>query len=395
VAVVGGGQAGLATSYWLRELDIDHVVLERGRTGDAWRHRWDSFCLVTPNWTLKLPGFPYQGGEPDGFLPREAIVDYLVSYRESFEPPVRDGVEVTSLTSQDGHWRLETDDGAWEAEHVVVATGPFPFPSIPPPSRSLHGDVTQLHSHDYRSPDALPDGGVLVVGSAQSGCQIVDDLHMAGRDVWLAVSRAGRAPRRYRGKDTTWWLGEMGFAEQVLEDPEARFMANPHVSGRDGGKDLNLRAFGRDGVHLVGRVVQAKGSLVTFADDVVERLEAADQASREIEHGIDEFIEAAGIDAPPDDREPIDWVPAVVPEQVDLVDEGISSVIWATGYHLDFSWIDAPVFGERDYPIHQRGITDVPGLYFIGLAALHTVGSSLFWGVGRDAEFLASHIASS
>jgi putative flavoprotein involved in K+ transport len=187
----------------------------------------------------------------------------------------------------------------------------------------------------------------------------------------------------------------MGFADQVLEDPEARFMANPHVSGRDGGKDLNLRAFGRDGVHLVGRVVQVEGSLVTFADDVVERLEAADQASREIEHGIDEFIEAAGIDAPPDDREPIDWVPAVVPEQVDLVDEGISSVIWATGYHLDFSWIDAPVFGERDYPIHQRGITDVPGLYFIGLAALHTVGSSLFWGVGRDAEFLASHIASS
>ena len=396
VAVVGGGQAGLATSYWLTSHHLDHVIFDRGRTGDSWRHRWESFCLVTPNWSLNLPGFPYDGGEPDGFLPRDAIVDYLERYRRSFDPPVRDGVEVISVSRTDGRWRLETDAGPWEAEHVVIATGAFPVPSIPRASEGLDHRIAQLHSHDYLRPEDLADGAVLVVGSAQSGCQIVDDLRLAGREVWLAVSKAGRAPRRYRGKDTVLWLREMGFFSQRIDepplDPSARFAANPHVSGRDGGKDLNLRAFGRDGVHLVGRLLVGEGTTATFADDLLERLEGADEASREMEKAIDEFIASSSIKAPPDEREPIDWTPEAIAERVDLVEEGISTIIWATGYHLDFSRIDAPVFGERDYPVQHRGITEMPGLYVIGLAGLYTVASSLFWGVGQDAEHIVRHI---
>jgi putative flavoprotein involved in K+ transport len=397
VAIVGAGQSGLATSWWLTQHGVEHVLLDRGTTGDSWRHRWGSFCLVTPNWSLDLPGSPYDGADRDGFLPRDGIVDYLERYRSSFAPPVRDGVEVTSVRSDGTRWRLETDAGAWEAPNVVVASGPFPHPAIPHAARGIDAGIFQVHSHDYERPDALPDGGVLVVGSAQSGCQIVDDLHASGREVWLAVGGAGRAPRRYRGRDAFAWLADMGLFTTPLEDfpkgPPSRFEANPHVSGRDGGKELNLRAFGRDGVHLVGRLLSADGTVVAFSDDVSDRLRAADEESRELEEAIDGFIAAAGLDAPPDDRAPVEWVPTSVDDRVDLRERGISSIVWATGYRLDFSWIEAPVFGERGYPVQRQGVTEAPGLYFVGLNRMHTLASALFMGVGRDAELIASDIA--
>ncbi len=396
VVVVGAGQAGLATSYWLTERGIGHVVLDRGRVGDSWRARWDSFCLVTPNWTLNLPGFPYDGPEPDGFLPRDEIVAYLERYRDSFQPPIESPVEATSLSRVDGAWVTTTSDGEWRAEHVVVATGPFQVPFVPEGGRALSSDIFQVHSQHYRRPEDLPPGGVLVVGSGQSGCQIVDELHMAGRDVWLAVSRAGRAPRRHRGRDTVSWLFEVGMmSKPVTELPEGeavRFRPNPHVSGRDGGKDLNLRAFGRDGVGLVGRFLGADGNSAMFADDLDQRLEEADEAATQLQEGIDEYIAASGIDAPPRDDEPVVWQPDASPQEVDLAAHGISSVVWATGYRLDFSWIDAPVFGERSYPVQQRGITDQPGLYFIGLVGLHALGSGLYLGVGDDARHIVDHI---
>ncbi len=397
VAVIGGGQAGLSASFWLKEVGCDHVVFDRGRTGDTWRHRWDSFCLVSPNWSLNLPGFPYAGDDPDGFIPRDAIAAYVEAYRRSFDPPVMDSIEVTSLRPAPGKWELVTTDGSWTADNVVVATGPFPIPSIPDLATGLDPGIVQLHSHDYRNPSQPPEGAVLVVGSAQSGCQIVDDMHLAGREVWLSVSSAGRAPRRYRGHDGAWWLRELGFIDHPIDepplDPAVRFMSNGHVSGRDGGKDLNLRAFGRDGVKLVGRLLEATGSGARFSADLEERLEAADQGSARIESMIDEFIESHGIEAPKDDLPPVVWSPDGAPERVDLAAEGISTIVWATGYHLDFSWIQAPVFGPRDYPNQRRGVTEAEGLYFVGLNGLHSIGSGLFWGVGRDAEYVVRHLA--
>lgn len=397
VVVVGAGQAGLAASFCLTERGVEHVVLERGNVGDSWRDRWDSFCLVTPNWTLDLPGFPYDGSDPDGYLPRDDIAAYLGRYAATFEPPIESPVEVERLSALDGGWELSTDQGSWKADHVVVATGPFQVPFTPERGSALPGEINQIHSQHYRRPEDLPAGGVLVVGSGQSGCQIVDELLMAQREVWLAVSGAERAPRRYRGRDTVSWLAEMGMLSKPvseLPDGEAvRFQANPHVSGRDGGKDLNLRAFGRDGVQLVGRFLDVDGTTAVFADDVANRLAAADAGAAQLQEGIDEYITAVGVDAPLDGGVRVEWEPDHSPAEVDLASHGISSVVWATGYRLDFSWIDAPVFGHRSYPIQQRGVTDLPGLYFLGLVGLHALGSGLFFGVGEDARHLAEYIS--
>lgn len=392
VVVVGGGQAGLATSYHLTRRGIDHVVLERNRPGDSWRRRWDSFCLVTPNVSLRLPGFPYDGDDPDGFIGRDEIADYVKRFAESFDAPVRYDTTVTAVAPHDGGWRVSTRQDELVADAVVVATGGYQHPSIPPAGAGVDASITQIHSDDYRNPSDLPAGGVLVVGSAQSGTQIVDDLRLAGREVWLSVSASGRGPRRYRGKDLFLWLGEIGFLERPVEDESARTSASVHVSGRDGGKDIDLRAFGRDGVQLVGRVERADGAVLGFTDDVVERLEGADLVAANLEQAIDAYIAEHGIDAPPPDDIAVDWTPRQTPTELDLAAEGIGSIVWATGYRLDFSWIDAAVFGKRSYPVQDRGVTAAPGLCFIGLPLMYTPGSSLFWGVGADAEHIVDHI---
>ncbi len=392
VVVVGGGQSGLAVSYHLVQRGIDHVVLERDHSGDSWRHRWDSFCLVTPNQSLRLPGFPYDGDDPNGFIPRDQIAEYVERYAASFDAPVKPNTAVTAVAPRDGGWQVTSDAGEWLADAVVIATGGYQHPTIPPAGRDIDESIAQVHSHDYRNPGALPDGGVLVVGSAQSGTQIVDDLRLTGRDVWLAVSRSPRGPRRYRGRDIFLWFGELGLLDRPGEDESARFAASVHVSGRDGGKDINLRSFGRDGVHLTGRVERATGTVLQFSDDVGERLDAADEFAAEIQQEVDEYIDGRGLDAPPDDNEVVDWVPDGTPTEVDLDAAGIGSIVWATGYHLDFSWIDPDVFGERGYPVQRRGVTAMPGLYFVGLPHMYTPGSSLFWGIGTDAEYIVEHI---
>jgi putative flavoprotein involved in K+ transport len=394
VAVVGAGQAGLSTSYWLAERDIDHVLLERDRSGNSWRDRWDSFCLVTPNWTLDLPGFPYDGDDPDGFIPRDAIADYVLRYREFLDAPVQESTEVLSLSRSDDRWIVTTDGGKWSARAVVVATGAFPFPSIPPMAKSIHPDLLQLHSQKYRRPSALPEGGVLVVGSGQSGAQIVDDLVIEGREVWFSIGQSGRGPRRYRGKDISVWLREVGFADMpVTDEMRHRPRPNPIVSGRDGGKDLNLRAFGRDGVHLVGRVLEADQSTLRFSDDVDDVVAGADEVATQMQDLVDRHIAEHGIEAPPADVETINWTPGATPTQLDLKSLGVTSVVWATGYHYDFSWIDADIFDNRGYPHQQRGVTSEEGLYFIGLHGMHTVGSGLFSGVGADAQHVVNHIS--
>ncbi len=394
IAVIGAGQAGLATSYWLTKQGLDHVLLERGRSGDSWLDRWDSFCLVTPNWTLNLPGFPYQGDDPDGFILRDEIAEYVRDYKAFLDPPVRESTEVTRLRRQGGSWVITIPDGDLAADSVVVATGAFPFPSIPAIGEGVHPDIAQIHSQSYRSPSGLPDGGVLVVGSGQSGAQIVDDLLMDGRQVWFSLGRSAWAPRRYRGMDTAKWLHEMGFMD-ALVDHAMRQQPSIMVSGRDGGKDLNLRAFGRDGVHLVGRIVGADRMTLSFEGEVADIVDGADLVADEILGQIDAYIAKKDLDAPPESLQRIDWSPGPTSGTIDLEATGVTSIVWATGYHYDFSWIDVDIFGKGGYPDQLRGVTSAPGLYFIGLLGMHTARSGLFSGVGADAEHIADHIAAS
>jgi putative flavoprotein involved in K+ transport len=392
VAIVGAGQAGLATSYWLTDRGIDHVLFERDRPGTSWHDRWESFCLVTPNWTLNLPGFPYDGDDPDGFLLRDAIADYVMRYRDFLGAPVHELTEVMRLSRKGDGWAIETTRGEWSARAVVVATGAFPFRSVPPVSQSVSADVLQLHSQSYRGPSVLPEGAVPVVGSGQSGAQIVDDLVIDGREVWFSVGQSGHVPRRYRGQDTTAWFREIGFMEMPVNE-EMRQRPSMMVSGRDGGKDLNLRAFGRDGVHLVGRVIAANGSVLELKTDVSQVLDGADEVAVQIREEIDKYIAKQGLDTPIAETERIEWVPDTSPSRLDLEAMGINSIIWATGYHYDFSWIQAGAVDDAGFPAQQRGVTAEPGLYFVGLHGMHSVGSGLFSGVGADAEHVVGHLA--
>ncbi|HYZ57361.1 MAG TPA: MSMEG_0569 family flavin-dependent oxidoreductase [Streptosporangiaceae bacterium] len=399
VAVVGGGQAGLSMSYCLAERGVDHVVLERERPGHEWRERrWDSFCLVTPNWQCQLPGFPYQGPDPDGFMARDQVVTYLESYAASLRPPLVTGAEVTRLRREPrGAFMLATTAGDLTADRVVIATGPYQLPAIPPAAGRLPDGITQLHSSQYRRPGQLPPGAVLVVGTGQSGCQIAEDLHLAGRQVHLSVGSAPRVARRYRGRDVVAWLHDMGYYDKGIgefADAESvRLRANHYVTGRDGGHDIDLRAFARDGMRLHGRLVAVTGGRLEFAADLTTNLDRADAVSESIKDSIDAFIDTSGTDAPPGSRYTPVWQPPAGPgPALDLEAAGISAVIWSTGFGRDYRWVDVPVFDGRGYPTHDRGVTNCPGLYFIGLPWLHTWGSGRFSGVGRDARHLVSRI---
>lgn len=397
--VIGAGQAGLSISYHLTQMEREHLLLEKERMFSAWRdRRWDSFTLVTPNRQLKLPGAEYDGDDPDGFLSREEVVQYLHEFVASFDPPVQEGVEATAVErveSSDG-FLIRTSAGDFEARNVVVAAGTFQEPNIPAFSSNLSDDVTQVHSSQYRNPGQLPPGPVLVVGSGQSGCQIAEELNESGRDVYLCTGSALRLPRRYRGQDATLWLQKTGFLDRTvdqLESPEERFAPNPHVSGKDGGHTINLHRFARQGIQLLGRLQGAQDSQLTIAPDLHDNLRAADEFAREFKQGVDKFIEQQGVQAPdPDESELRAGYDVPIVTKLDLDQEQIGSVIWATGYEFDFSWVDLPVFDEYGYPIQQRGVTEVPGLYFLGLHWLHTIKSGLLFGVGDDAAHVAEHI---
>lgn len=402
VIVIGGGQAGLAMSYHLSRQGQDHIVLEQARVGETWRtKRWDSFTLVTPNWTLQLPDFPYEGNDPDDFLLREEALAYLEAFAAYFDPPIRTGVQATSIEEAPdrNRYSVETTDGAFEAPNVVVCTGAYQVPKIPALAGQLPPRIEQTHPYGYKNPELLPPGAILVVGSAQSGCQIAEDLYRSGRRVYLCVSRAGRAPRRYRGRDTAWWLGRMGFLEQTVDalpSPEMKFAASAHVTGKDGGRDLNLHQFARDGVVLLGRLEGAEGERIFLAGDLRENLAKADGFAAEIKSRIDAFIEKTGMDAPDPEPEPAldDGFRAPLIRELDAKAKGIATVIWATGFDVDFGWVKVPTFDEQGHPIHRRGVTQHRGLYFLGLRWLHTLKSALISGVGEDAAYLTDNIAS-
>ncbi|HEU4526495.1 MAG TPA: NAD(P)/FAD-dependent oxidoreductase [Actinomycetota bacterium] len=394
VVVVGGGQAGLATSHELTELGVEHVVLEREKVASSWRRRWESFCLVTPNWSINLPGGAYDGDDPDGYLPRDQIVSFLERYARTFDAPVREGVEVTALQPRAG-FLLRTPDGEISARSVVVATGAYQRPYRPTAAAGLPPDVLQLDADDYRDPASLPDGRVLVVGSGQTGCQIAEELHEAGRDVVLSCGRAPWAPRRLGDRDIVWWAVETGFFDQTLDDlpaPAARLAANIQNTGHGGGHDLNYRTLRAAGVTLVGHFAGADDHRARFAPDLAESVAWGDDRYRELFDEVRTLVETRGLpmpDIPP--PEPFD---GAAPEELDLT--GVGAVLFTGGFRPDYGgWIPVPdAFDDMGFPLHIEGAsTVVPELYFVGVHFLRKRKSSLLWGVGEDASIVARQVS--
>lgn len=415
--VVGGGQAGLVMSALLRDAGREHIVVERRATlGGGWQDRWEAFRLVSPNWTTSVPGFDYRGNDPDGFMPRDEVVDHWRAYAASIAAPIELETAVTRLrTREDGRpgFLLDTSRGAFEAREVIVAGGGFQEPRIPGTGAGFSARIRQVHSHHYRRAGDLPSGAVLVVGSGQSGVQLAEELHAAARTVFLSVGHCGRVPRRYRGHDVFWWLrrlivdGEaVGAAIPTVDqlaDPRLRFACNPQLSGHSGGHETNLRRFSAEGMRLVGRFEAADGERAWFAPDLAANLRFADTFFAERIRGLCElFIERMGLELPPQVEEPdsaealaleaLDLAPPEVTE-LDLDAEGISTVLWTSGYRLAFDWIELPIFEESGMPIHRRGVTDVPGLTFIGLPWQHGMGSANLIAFVEDARYLAARWA--
>ncbi|GLZ34768.1 hypothetical protein Lesp02_69550 [Lentzea sp. NBRC 105346] len=382
VVVIGGGQAGLAMSAVLRERGREHVVLERRRVAERWQtERWDSLRFQFPNWALELPGQTYKGDAPDDFAHYREIVAFLQEYAAG--APVREHTEVVGLAEDGDGFVVSLKEGALRARQVVVATGPFHRPAFPrfdiPPS------VLQTDPTRYRNPADLPEGAVLVVGSGASGFQIADELRMAGRRVFLSVSRHKRVPRRFRGKDMYWWLGELGRWTQTIDSfPDRVYPPSTVVTGVNGGYDVDVRRLAADGVTVVGRVLGASGDTLAIRPNANQILDEADQS-------FDAFMKAA-CELLGEQPEEVAHLPGV--EEVESLDlSGIGTIIWATGYAYDYGWLKMSVFDGRGRPVQQRGVTPRPGLYFLGLHWMHTFKSGLLAGVGADAEYVADQMS--
>lgn len=401
--VIGAGQAGLALSWHLSQRRCEHLVLERARIAERWHsRRWDSLYFQFPNWSIELPGHPpYAGGPPDAFAHRSEVWGFLESYAAAIRAPVRCNTEVTALRRNGAppvRFRLVTPQGELRARNVVVATGPYQRGRVPLLQRGLPPEVMQIHSGDYRNPDQLPEGAVLVIGSRASGCQIADELIEAGRRTYLSVGRHQRAPRRYRDRDALWWRRELGLLDQTAtEVPPEHRLPPPLVTGVHGGYDVDLRQSAARGLSLLGHLQDISDGRLHFGDDLETTLRGGDRSLEEFVARIDAHVaRTGGLDVEPAPEKPC--VPARPiahsPTLLNARADRIGSVIWATGYSFDFSWIELPeVFDSAGAPIHSRGITEIPGLYFLGLPWLHKRKSSFLFGVGEDAAHIAAAIS--
>lgn len=395
--VIGGGQAGLAMSAVLQHCGREHVVLERRQVGERWRtERWESLRFQFPNWTLELPGYAYAGEDPDRFARWHEILRVIESYAASTRAPVHEHTEVTRLRADDGGFVLSVPDRAIHARHVVVATGPFQRPRIPKFFEDVVPSVLQTDPTRYRSPHDLPDGTVLVVGSGASGCQISEELLRAGRSVLLSVSRHRRVPRRFRGKDVYWWLDRMGrFAQTIDSFPERQWPPPTVITGVSGGYDVNVRQMAADGIRVLGRVVGASDATLVVARNANEVLDEADATFAGFLAAAREFAAAdPGMNLAEEEPTGSAVLPTTVAEveALDLRRENVAAIVWATGYDYDYGWLRSPVLDGQGRPLQQRGVSPVPGLYFLGLHWMHTFKSGLFSGVGSDAEYLAEHM---
>lgn len=394
--VVGAGQAGVATSEHLTRAGAPHLVVERGRIAEKWRSgRWDSLVANGPAWHDRFPGMDFPG-DPEAFAPKEAVADYFVAYAERIGAPIRCGVEVTSVTrlADRAGFRVETAQGVIEAQRVVAATGPFQRPVIPRIVPAGAG-VAQLHSADYRNPGQLPAGAVLVVGGGASGAQIAEELLEAGRTVYLAVGPHDRPPRRYRGRDNVWWLGVLN--KWDMEAPPSTRHVTFAVSGAHGGRTVDFRRLAARGMTLVGRAASFADGVMRFEPGLAAALAHGDANYLSVLDEADAWAARSGLDLPEEpEARLIPPDPDCVTNPIlalDLAAAGITSIVWATGYDLDFGWLKVAAFDEAGKPRHQRGVSAEPGIYFLGLPWLSRRGSSFIWGVWHDAKFIADHIA--
>jgi len=395
VAIIGGGQAGLATSWHLTQAGIDHVVLEAGRVAETWRsRRWDSFCLVTPNWTVQLPGAKYVGPDPDGFMSLAQLLAHFQDWADSFDAPVEGNCAVTSLAADSGGFVISMPSGKLKARRVVVASGAYQKPYRPAGAESLPKDLVQLFAEEYANPSALPPGAIVVVGSGQTGCQLAEEIHKSGRKVFLACGRCVWVPRRLQGHDILWWMIESGYMDRTpdkLPSPLARLLGNPQATGHDGGRDLNFRVLHNMGVELLGRYSGAEGMKMQFADDAAASVDFGDARLADLLKFIETYCASSGITPPTLEMPP----PLRVKTRTDLdiARDGIGAVIWTSGYRPDYGWVKAPVFDDMGFPVQTDGRTKVPGLYFMGVHWMRKGKSAILYGVGEDAEIVVRNIA--
>ena len=393
VAIIGAGQAGLATSWYLTQANVDHVILEAGRVAETWRtRRWDSFCLVTPNWTVKLPGGEYAGPDPDGYMNLTELVDHFQLWANSFHAPVQESCSVAALDADTNNFVLTTSSGKIRARTVVVASGGYQRAHLPPNANQIPDSVIQILAEDYTNPDAIPPGAVVIVGSGQTGCQLAEELHQAGRKVILSCGRCPWAPRRMGGQDLVWWVVESGWWQRTpdqLPSPAARLTGNPQNTGHGRGHDLHYRTLQAMGVELVGHYIGAADGTVHFADDLAATVAAGDAMSAFFKKWIDAVCEKRGIPVPWEMPPPMQ---VDARAELDIAREGISTVIWTSGYRPAYGWVHFPVFDEMGFPIQRDGSSSVPGLYFMGVHFQRKAQSAVLYGVGEDAELVARDI---
>jgi putative flavoprotein involved in K+ transport len=396
--IIGAGQAGLAMSRCLTDHGLDHVVLERGRIAERWRsERWDSLRLLTPNWMTRLPGWSYDGADPDGFMTAGEVVAFFAGYARSSDAPIEEGTTVESLRFADDHFQVATNSETWRATNVVIATGWCDRPAIPAMAEHLSPDRQQVAPSAYRNPASLPDGGVLVVGASSTGVQLADELRAAGREVVLAVGRHSRLPRRYRGMDIYWWLERIGTLDRTiteLPDPvHARHEPSLQLVGRDDGRSLDLITLRDAGVRITGRATGIDGHQVEFADDLAHTVAAADRRMARVLAEIDRHIDESGLADEVLVPEPMSSLRAEpAPHRLDLRAEGITNVVWATGFRRTYPWLHLPVLDRSGEICQRRGVTPIPGLYVLGQRFQHFRSSNFIDGVGRDAAFVADDV---
>ena len=401
--IIGGGHAGLTMSYYLSQAGREHVVLERGQVGERWRsERWDSFCFQFPNWTLELPGYKYQGDDSDAFAPGHEVVRFIQDYATFIKAPTRCGVEVTSLepTTDSSRYLLTTNKGAIDAANVVIATGPYQLPVIPAMSAHIPNTIFQVHSNAYRKPAQLPPGAVLVVGSGASGCQIADDLQQSGREVYLSVGRHSRTPRRYRGKDFAYWGAALKRPEQIVDTVPVNLRKGAEVllTGANGGYDVDLRAMAARGIVLLSHLQGINDGDLTLANDLEQNLAKGDESFENFKKAIDEYVTKAGLEAPKAQQSErnLDIMKEISTpvSHLNLKDAGVSAIVWASGFRYEFDWVKLPIFDDGGEPVHRRGVTQFPGIYFLGLRWLYKRKSAFLLRAGpaEDAAYLAEQI---